>query len=186
MSIDDGRCPLCEEGTLHERVEHEETEYIGHTGVTPLYFSVCDACGSEVANAEQTRRNKRAMIAFRKQVDGLLTGAEVRALRERLGLSQAQAAQIFGGGPVAFSKYENDDVAQSDAMDRLLRVAAELPRALAFLAAHAGIEPTEAWAVAGGWQPAEGWRPEREIHAKPAARVVPFRAPEGTQRRYGT
>jgi hypothetical protein len=84
------------------------------------------------------------------------------------------------------TKYENDDVAQSDAMDRLLRVAAEVPEALAYLAAHAGVEPTEACAAAGGWRPADDWRPEREIHAKSAARVVQFPAPEGAQRRYGT
>jgi len=186
MNIDDGRCPLCEEGMLHERVEYEETEYNGHKGMTPLCFSVCDACGSEVADAEQTRRNKRAMITFRKRVDGLLTGAEVRALRERLGLSQSQAAKIFGGGPVAFSKYENDDVSQSDAMDRLLRVAADVPGALALLAAHADIELPDTRAAVDGWLPAEGWRPERESHMKPAARVVPLRAPEGQQRRYGT
>lgn len=71
-------------------------------------------------------------------MDGLLTGAQIRTLRESLGLTQAQAARIFGGGPVAFSKYEHDDVTQSDAMDKLLRVANAVPEALAHLerAAH--------------------------------------------------
>jgi transcriptional regulator with XRE-family HTH domain len=44
------------------------------------------------------------------------------ALRKRYGLNQQQAARLFGGGPVAFSKYENDDVAHSEAMDKLLRL----------------------------------------------------------------
>jgi HTH-type transcriptional regulator/antitoxin MqsA len=61
------------------------------------------------------------MVAFKKEVDGLLTGAQVRALRERLGINQSEAAKIFGGGLVAFSKYESDDVSQSEAMDKLLR-----------------------------------------------------------------
>jgi HTH-type transcriptional regulator/antitoxin MqsA len=60
----------------------------------------------------QTRDNKRAMLAFKKQVADLLTGFELKALRQRLGVIQAQAAVIFGGGPVAFSKYESDDVMQ--------------------------------------------------------------------------
>lgn len=34
---------------------------------------------------------------------------------------------------MAFSKYEHDDVAQSDAMDKLLRVANAVPEALAHL-----------------------------------------------------
>ena len=61
-------------------------------------------------------------MAFRKSVDSLLTGAEITALRAKYQLTQAQAARLFGGGPVAFSKYENDDVAQSEAMDALLRL----------------------------------------------------------------
>jgi HTH-type transcriptional regulator/antitoxin MqsA len=52
----------------------------------------------------------------------LLSGAEIAALRERYKLNQKQAARLFGGGPVAFSKYENDDVAHSEAMDKLLRL----------------------------------------------------------------
>lgn len=133
-------CPICGEGRLHDQVVQEMSEYREHTGQTPLYFSVCDTCGSEQANADQVRANKRAMIAFKKQVDGLLTGAEVRAVRERLGLSQAEAARIFGGGPVAFSKYENDDVMQSEAMDKLLRLASAVPEAFARLKGGAGLE----------------------------------------------
>ncbi len=126
-------CPICEAGELHEHIEPIEVEYRGHTALLDSRYSVCDACGSEQASAAQTRQNKRATIAFRKTVDGLLTGAQIRALRESLGLTQAQAARIFGGGPVAFSKYEHDDVAQSDAMDKLLRVANAVPEALAHL-----------------------------------------------------
>lgn len=149
MTTNNKICPICGEGQLHDRVVMEETEYGGHKGQTPLYFSQCDACGSEQADAEQTRMNKRVMIAFRKKVDGLLTGAEVRALRERLGISQAQASQIFGGGPVAFSKYESDDVAQSEAMDKLLRVAAEMPLAFQKLKRDAGVSTdTDIWTKA--------------------------------------
>ena len=79
------------------------------------------------------------MVAFKKRVDGLLTGSEVKSLRERLGLRQSDAARIFGGGPVVFSKYESDDVAQSEAMDRLLRVATEVPGAFEYLTKRAQV-----------------------------------------------
>ena len=74
------------------------------------------------ALAKEGKLNKRGIMAFRKSVDGLLTGAEICALREKYKLTQSHAAKLFGGGPVAFSKYENDDVAQSEAMDNLLRL----------------------------------------------------------------
>lgn len=131
-------CPICEEGRLIEKVEMDAAEYRGHTRELPLHFSECDACGSETATAEQTRENKRGMIAFKKEVDGFLTGEEIVALRRRLGLKQAEAAQIFGGGPVAFSKYEKNDVTQSESMDRLLRVANKFPMVAVWLANEAG------------------------------------------------
>ncbi len=135
----DFRCPICEEGNLSERVGKNRVDYKGKTTELDSHFSVCDFCGSEQANAQQVRMNKRYMVAFKKQVDGLLTGSEVRSVRERLGLTQAGAAKIFGGGPVAFSKYESDDVTQSEAMDKLLCVAVEVPEAFVYLAERAKV-----------------------------------------------
>lgn len=109
------------------------------------------------------------MVAFKKEVDGLLTGAEVHALREKLGLSQAEAAQVFGGGPVAFSKYENDDVAQSEAMDKLLRLAAELPGVFELLSRRAGLERV---LVGEQWQEAEGWLTELRYKARPRRPIL--------------
>jgi len=133
-------CPICGEGHLEHRVEKNSVEYSGQTALLDSQYSVCDQCGSEQASPIQTRNNKRAMMAFKKRVDGLLTGAELKALRQRMGINQGEAAVIFGGGPVAFSKYESDDVMQSEAMDKLLRVAGEFPDVLSYLARKAGID----------------------------------------------
>jgi len=116
-----------------------DVEYHGVSRAIESHYSVCDCCGSEQAGPAELRANKRTMVAFKKEVDGLLTGAQVRALREHLGINQSEAARIFGGGPVAFSKYESDDVSQSEAMDKLIRLADELPEAFAILAAEAGV-----------------------------------------------
>ncbi len=115
-------CPICGEGHVTDGMEMVAHEYKGQTASLPLRFTTCDHCGSESAGLEESRANKRAVMAFRKSVDGLLTGAEITALRAKYQLTQTQAARLFGGGPVAFSKYENDDVAQSEAMDTLLRL----------------------------------------------------------------
>lgn len=171
MNTHEKICPVCGEGQLRERVVQEMTEYKGRTAETPLYFSECDACGSEQADAAQTRANKRAMIAFRKRVDGLLTGAEVRAVRERLGVNQAEAARIFGGGPVAFSKYENDDVMQSEAMDKLLRLAVDVPEA--FLRLKLKAEGDTGFATE--WRTVEIESPKAR---RPQVRVISFSQPE--------
>lgn len=115
-------CSLCDEGHVTTHSEMVESEYKAQKAMLPLVFKRCDACGSDFAGAAETKLNKRALMAWRKQIDGLLTGEEIIALRRLYKLTQGQAAQLFGGGPVAFSKYENDDVAQSEAMDTLLRL----------------------------------------------------------------
>lgn len=126
-------CLICGEGRLTEVKDKNPVVYKGHSTLLDCYYSVCDSCGSEQGSAEQTRINKRAMLAFKKEVDCLLKGTEIKSMRDRLHINQQQAAKIFGGGPVAFSKYENDDVVQSEAMDKLLRVADRCPEAFSFL-----------------------------------------------------
>ncbi|HHB1565009.1 TPA: type II toxin-antitoxin system MqsA family antitoxin [Vibrio metschnikovii] len=133
-------CPICEQGHLSNQEEIIHVEHMGQQGSISSQFSTCDVCGSEQATPENARFNKRAMIAFKKQVQGLLTGMEVRELRKGWNFSQEDAAKIFGGGPVAFSKYESDDVMQSEAMDRLIRIARDVPASLDKLIADAGVK----------------------------------------------
>ena len=56
-----------------------------------------------------------------------LTPLVIRAIREACGLSQREAARVFGGGSKAFEKYEAGEVAPSSAMTRLLLLAARRP-----------------------------------------------------------
>jgi HTH-type transcriptional regulator/antitoxin MqsA len=57
----------------------------------------------------------------------VLSPLAIRAIRELCGLTQQQAARVFGGGPKAFEKYEAGEVAPSTAMVRLLLLAARRP-----------------------------------------------------------
>ena len=63
-----------------------------------------------------------SITSAKKQYDELLSGHEIRKIREDLGIDQSEAYRLFGGGPTAFSKYENNDVIQSESMDTLLRL----------------------------------------------------------------
>ena len=116
------RCPICGEGHVTAQVQMVENEYKGQKTQLPLHYKLCDTCTSDFAGAAESKLNRRALMAWRKQVDGLLTGEEITALRKQYKMTQGQAAKLFGGGPVAFTKYENDDVMQSEAMDTLLRL----------------------------------------------------------------
>lgn len=133
-------CPICGEGHITAQTQMVESDYKGHKAALPLHFRLCDTCTSDFAGAAESKLNKRALMAFRKQVDGLLTGEEITALRKHYRLTQAQAAKLFGGGPVAFSKYENDDVAQSESMDTLLRLVRRSKEAFWALVTEKGMQ----------------------------------------------
>ncbi|AJD48513.1 hypothetical protein S7S_10505 [Isoalcanivorax pacificus W11-5] len=123
------KCLVCDSDQLVEVVEDVALKAGEFMRTLPIRATECASCGCSFHTPEQERDNKRQRLAFRKMAEGLLTGAEIRAIRERHGLSQKRAAEVFGGGPVAFAKYEADDVAQSQAMDRLLRVFDAVPEA---------------------------------------------------------
>ena len=132
-------CSICGEGHVTNHVDQLESEYRGKTALVPMHYKTCNVCGCDFAGGDESRLNKRAMLAFRKSVDGLLTGAEICALRERYEINQKQASRLFGGGPVAFSKYENDDVAHSESIDKLLRLVLKSEYAFWSLVEQAGM-----------------------------------------------
>lgn len=133
-------CEICGEGHVTAQTRSVETDYKGTKALLPMHYQQCDTCTSDYAGMAESKLNKRIVMAFRKQVDGLLPGEEITALRKQYKLTQAQAAKLFGGGPVAFSKYENDDVAQSEAMDTLLRLVRRSPAAFWALVEEKGLQ----------------------------------------------
>ncbi|WP_053322551.1 type II toxin-antitoxin system MqsA family antitoxin [Mariprofundus ferrooxydans] len=117
-------CPICDEGNLSVHYENNPVEYKSVTELVNMAICLCDSCGSESAGKDEMRHNKRALLAFRKSVDGLLSEEQVKKIRQKYRLTQSLAGKLFGGGPVAFNKYEHNEVAQSEAMDGLLRLVA--------------------------------------------------------------
>src|SRR5262249_42772102 len=130
-------CPVCGSPTLATSTHRRELRYGNQTiSVSGLENYVCGTCGADPAFPEQIRRNELRIADAKRRANGLLTGAEIREVREELGLSQPEAAALFGGGPNGFSKYERGEVIQSVAMDRLLRVVHAHSFLLGFLRAQ--------------------------------------------------
>lgn len=145
VRLESSPCLACGEGILSTHKDNNELDIHGKKVSVPLLYSVCDHCGAELTNAAQAQTNKRAMLAAEKHAFGLLAGEQIRAFRQRYHLSQQQAALLFGGGKVGFSRYENDDIVQSQAMDSLLRLCIDHPTSLVRLARLRQIElPTQA------------------------------------------
>lgn len=132
-------CPICGAAET-ELLEFKESHvWNGHACDVELHSRYCTTCTSEFAGVEETRFNKRSMLAFKKRVDDMLSGRSIKGIREKLGLTISQAGAVFGGGPVAFCKYEQNDICQTVAMDKLLRMADEFPDVASALMQRAGI-----------------------------------------------
>ena len=130
-------CPVCWKGKLIA------STFIGkfkpRDGGKPfqvkgLECCLCDSCGRDPVLTDQIIRNEIKIADAKRRRIGLLTSTEIKDIRKKLKLTQKRAAEIFGGGPNAFSKYERGYALQSEAMDKLIRVAANLPDAFSMLA----------------------------------------------------
>lgn len=142
----DDICPLCDHGKLVERERSRDLEIDGFAyQVRGLKSSECSDCGGVVTTLEQSRHNKRTMIEARAQAvaerdrSQRLMPADIVRIRKKLGLTQAQAARVFGGGINAFSKYENNEVEPSDGMEKLLRLSDSVSEAAAWLLRRGGV-----------------------------------------------
>lgn len=141
MSSTEAICPVCDQGKLSVETYTDEIPYNGkNLQVSGLECCHCPDCGAKPILTEQIRRNQVRICDAKRKAEGFLTGEQIRSIREGLGLSQPQAALLFGGGANAFSKYERGEVIQSQPMDRLLRCAAAHPPLLGYLSQLAGIE----------------------------------------------
>ncbi len=132
-------CHFCGSDAVSQHSSMETYQYKQQAYEVLVDYSVCNQCSEEVITTEQIHINEARVREAKKKLDGLLSCEEIRDIRTRLGLTQEEAAKIFGGGVNAFSKYERGEVTQSAAMDKLIRVAAENSFVVSRLEEMAGI-----------------------------------------------
>jgi HTH-type transcriptional regulator/antitoxin MqsA len=83
----------------------------------------CPACGEAIFDATESLRINAAMLEFNKQVNATIVDpAFIASVRKKLALDQREAAEIFGGGVNAFSRYENGKTRPPLALVKLLKI----------------------------------------------------------------
>jgi HTH-type transcriptional regulator/antitoxin MqsA len=134
-------CPFCEKGTLEPSTRVEVIEHDGkQLSVHGFQFSVCGICHEEMVRADDAKANQKLIADAILAADGKLTTCDLKCMRLRHSLRQEDAANLFGGGQNAFSKYERGEVMPSKPMDLLIRVYDAVPAAREFLEARADIK----------------------------------------------
>ncbi|MEQ1857617.1 MAG: type II TA system antitoxin MqsA family protein [Longimicrobiales bacterium] len=102
-------------------------------------FARCTACEEEFYGPGQMDATlRRAATALRTE-EGLLSPIVIRALRERLGLSQSAFERLLGVGPKTVVRWEKGTVFQNKATDSLLRVVERFPEVVGFLGELHGV-----------------------------------------------
>ena len=103
------KCPVCGAAELIHDTRDLPYTYKGETTVIPAVTAdFCPACDESITDMAETERVMREMQAFNKQVNAAIVDpAFIVHVRKKLDLGQREAAEIFGGGINAFSRYEN-------------------------------------------------------------------------------
>ncbi|MDF3887097.1 type II toxin-antitoxin system MqsA family antitoxin [Cupriavidus basilensis] len=126
------KCPNCGGAELVDGVRDVPYVYRGEsTEIPAVRGQFCPACGEAVLDPDESDRVSACMLAFNKQVNAAIVDpAFIVAVRKKLSLDQREAAEIFGGGVNAFSRYETGKTKPPLALVKLLRVLERHPELL--------------------------------------------------------
>lgn len=130
-------CPACgttmmeKRATLHLPVNGEDI------AVPSAAHLRCPKCGEIVLRFQDAKRLGEDAIAVYRKKHGLLSADEIRAIRDRFELTQADLTRLLHLGANTISRWESGRNVQTEAMDILLRMIRDLPQSLEYLRARA-------------------------------------------------
>lgn len=125
-------CPHCDTRETMKRFE-KETFVVDHAGMSVAVEGLsgwrCRNCGEVEFDARSAKRYAAAgdeLVQHHREGQS----KEIRRIRLKLGLSQAAAARLTGGGHNAFSRYERGKAAPLPAVVNLFRLLDKHPELL--------------------------------------------------------
>jgi HTH-type transcriptional regulator/antitoxin MqsA len=118
------KCPVCGAAELMHDTRDVQYIYKGEmTVIQAVTGDFCPACAESILDATESERVMKEMRDFAKQVNAAIVDPEfIARVRKKLKLDQREAAEIFGGGVNAFSRYENGKTKPPLALVKLLKV----------------------------------------------------------------
>ncbi len=149
------KCRTCGEQKLTPtvvdyRVDMEHDGRLYALTVPDLEILQCTSCGARVLPEEAHTKITDALRASA----GLLTPAEIRQYRDRLGLTQKQLAAYLKVADATVSRWETGGQIQQRAMDLLLRGFFDVPELRRYYAALSGLPvPRQPSVTAGATVP---------------------------------
>ena len=126
------KCPCCGAAELVRDTRDLPYVYKGaHTVITAVTGDYCPACGEVLLDRAEGDQYGEQLARFQRQINAAhIDPADIARVRKKLALDQRQAAEIFGGGVNAFSRYENGKTRPPLALIKLVRLLDRHPELL--------------------------------------------------------
>ena len=126
------KCPVCGAAELIHDTRDSSYTYKGETTtIAAVTGDFCPVCAESILDASESDRVMQEMREFSKQVNAAIVDPKfIIRVRKKLKIDQREAAEIFGGGVNAFSRYENGKTKPSLALVKLLKVLDRHPELL--------------------------------------------------------
>lgn len=136
-------CPNCDsESELVLKERQEEFDVRGEKIPVKVQFLVCQKCGEELEDPEAAPDPVEAVFVEYRRRKGMVTPKEIRAFRERYGLTQQELSDLLGFGGATLSRYENGAL-QTESNDRMLRLMMEPGNLLKIIKANSSVLESE-------------------------------------------
>lgn len=118
------KCPVCGAAELiHDTRDLPYTYKGASTVIETVTGDFCPACDEVVLDVAESTRTSDLMLQFNKEINAAYVDPVfITHVRKKLHLDQREAAEIFGGGINAFSRYENGKTKPPLALVKLLKV----------------------------------------------------------------
>ncbi len=118
------KCPVCGATELIHDTRDLPYTYKGESTTIPAVTGdFCPSCGEVILDREHDDRYSELMLQFNQQVNAAIVDPSfIINVRKKLDLGQREAAEIFGGGVNAFSRYENGKTKPPLALVKLLKL----------------------------------------------------------------
>lgn len=118
------KCPVCGAAELMQDTRDLPYTYKGEATIIPAVTGeFCPACDEVLLNREQGDRYSELLGTFQRQVNAAFVDPHyITRVRRKLDLDQRQAAELFGGGVNAFSRYENGKTKPPLALVKLFKL----------------------------------------------------------------
>ena len=118
------KCPSCATSELLHDTRDMPYIFKGESILIPAVTGdFCPACDESILNAVELWRTMNFMLDFNKQLNAsIVDPGFIASVRKKLALDQREAAELFGGGVNAFSRYENGKTKPPLALVKLLKI----------------------------------------------------------------